>query len=69
MASPVNQTHPVITTREMLLDDGFTEDEVARLEQIKAAYDPDREWCESDLVYQRMNFLKWRIERGLVELG
>lgn len=69
MASPVDQTHPVVTTREMLLEAGFSEEEVARLEQIKASYNPHREWCETDLIYQRMNFLKWRIEQGLVELG
>lgn len=69
MASPVDQTHPVITTREMLLETGFTEEEVTCLEQMKSAYNPDREWCETDLIYQRMNFLKWRLEHGLAEAG
>lgn len=45
---------------------GFTSAEIARLEQMRAGYDPFREICECDQEYQRLSFLKWRYQHGEV---
>ncbi len=45
---------------------GFTADEIARLERMRASYDPFREICESDQEYRRLSFLKWRYQHGEV---
>lgn len=52
-----------------LTTEGFSVAEIARLETLRARYHPYREYCASDLDFERLAFLKWRYERGEVTDG
>ncbi len=56
-------TAPTTTSRDLLAI-GFSTAEITTLKQLRARFDPFREACESNREFERLAFLKWRIERG-----
>jgi hypothetical protein len=52
------------TTRRDLATLGFSATEIERLTALRAGYDRHREYFESNAEYERLNFLKWRYQRG-----
>ncbi|CAN5546148.1 hypothetical protein BH23CHL2_BH23CHL2_36260 [soil metagenome] len=64
---------PATTTRSLeasnLIEMGFSEDEVARLQQLKQSYSAFAEQFETEREFQQVQFLKWRYDRGEVEHG
>jgi hypothetical protein len=56
------------TTRQTTVRDlaelGFDEREISQLRAFKASFDPFREFCESNQIFEQLNFMKWQIERG-----
>jgi hypothetical protein len=52
-------TTAVLTIHDLALQ-GFTPIEIARLQRLKERYHPFREYCESNVEFGRLAFLKWR---------
>ncbi|HLT20341.1 MAG TPA: hypothetical protein VKZ96_12840 [Thermomicrobiales bacterium] len=52
-----------------LASQGFTPEEIARLEALKCSYNAFRERCDSDREFQQLAFLKWRYEHGDLQRG
>ena len=48
---------------------GFSQEQVAQLQQLKASYSAFSEQFETAREFQQVKFLKWRYERGEIELG
>jgi hypothetical protein len=65
----MNQTTTAPTTLHDLQAQGFTADEIARVQRLKDRYHPFRETCASNAEYERLNFLKWRYEQGRIPRG
>lgn len=64
---------PATTTRSLeasnLIKMGFSEDEVAKLQQLKQSYSAFSEQFETHREFQQVQFLKWRYARGEIERG
>lgn len=54
---------------EHLVEMGFSEDQVAMLQQLKSSYSAFSEQFETEKEFQQVKFLKWRYEHGEVERG
>lgn len=54
---------PTTTTRDLMAQ-GFSDEEITTLKDLKANHEPFREYCESNREYERLAFLKWRVEHG-----
>lgn len=52
------------TTIHDLAEMGFDDREINRLRALNACYDPFREICESNHVFEQLSFLKWRYQNG-----
>jgi hypothetical protein len=61
------QTTTALLTTHDLAAQGFTPAEIARLQRLKERYHPFREYCESNVEFGRLAFLKWRYMQGQVE--
>lgn len=64
---------PATTTRTLeasnLIEMGFSEDQVTKLQQLKQSYSAFSEQFETHNEFQQVQFLKWRYERGEIERG
>lgn len=49
-----------------LVAEGFSVAEIAALERVARGY-PWAEWCESAREWRALQFLRWRVRRGLLE--
>ena len=62
-------TATTATTTSRLETAGFTATEIAKLQELRASYNPFKEQCESNQEFERLNFLKWRYENGQLDRG
>lgn len=60
----MNQISTMTPTTVDLVAQGFTVEEIDRLQALRERYDPFREYCESDHEFESLAFLKWRYQRG-----
>jgi hypothetical protein len=56
-------TRPASITVDDLVEVGFTADQIEKLSALKACY-PFVEYVESASHWQRLLFLKWRVDNG-----
>lgn len=64
MATSTTMTPGSVTTSDLKAA-GFSKAEVARLVEARACYTPYRELF-SKREFQRLSFLRWQIEQGMV---
>ncbi|CAN5641203.1 hypothetical protein BH23CHL2_BH23CHL2_21880 [soil metagenome] len=57
------------TTRHDLSAAGFSPAEIDAIVALKARFNPDREYFESNREYERLMFLKWSYATGQIERG
>ena len=61
---PTTTTHTI--TEVELAESGFSQEEIHKLVALRTGFDQVRESCESNQQYERLCFLKYLYEHGLV---
>jgi hypothetical protein len=61
---PTTTTYTI--TEVELVEAGFSQEEIHKLEALRTGFDAFRESCESNQQYERLRFLKYLYEHGLV---
>lgn len=67
MTTSTTMTRPSLTTAD-LEDCGLQPDQVARLADLREVYSPFHEHFD-EREFQQLNFLRWRIEHGIIASG
>lgn len=67
MTTSTAMTQASLTTADLAAT-GFAAEQVARLVELREEHSPFREQF-SEREFQRLNFLRWRIDHGLVTAG